>query len=94
MAAASVSDASISYRKEHTMKLTVIRAIPVTLVPAAAAFALSGIPRFKNAQHGIDAIVGEAAWLGFLLAALALIVLIAVALYRRHCRRPSVAART
>jgi hypothetical protein len=65
------------------MKLTVLRAIPVALAIAIAAFFLSGVHRFKTAHHGLDAVVGEAAWLGFLIAALAIIVLVAVALYRR-----------
>lgn len=69
------------------MKLTLVRAIPIALVIAVSALFLSGVHRFKTARHGLDAVVGEAAWLGFLLAALALIVLVAVALYRRFARR-------
>lgn len=69
------------------MHLTVVRAIPISLALAAAAFVLSGVPRFKNAHHGFDAIVGEVAWLGFLIAALALVALVAVAAYRRHSGR-------
>jgi uncharacterized membrane protein SirB2 len=65
------------------VKLTVLRAIPITLVIALTALFLSGVHRFKTAHHGLDAVVGEAAWLGFLLAALALIILAAIALYRR-----------
>ena len=66
------------------MKLTVVRAIPIVLAIALAAFFVSGVHRFKNAHHGLDAVIGEAAWLGFLIAALALIVLTAVALHRRR----------
>jgi hypothetical protein len=69
------------------MKLTVVRAIPLALATAIAALFLSGVHRFKTAQHGLDAVVGEAAWLGFLIAALAFVVLVAVALYRRVGRR-------
>jgi hypothetical protein len=69
------------------MKLTVVRAIPPALATAIAALFLSGVHRFKTAQHGLDAVVGEAAWLGFLIAALAVVVLVAVALYRRIGRR-------
>lgn len=69
------------------MKLTVVRAIPIALATAIAGFFLSGIDRFKNARHGLDAVVGEAAWLGFLIASLAVIVLVAVALYRRRVNR-------
>jgi hypothetical protein len=66
------------------MKLTVVRAIPIVLAIALAGFFVSGVHRFKNAHHGLDAVVGEAAWLGFLIAALAVIVLSAVALHRRR----------
>jgi hypothetical protein len=66
------------------MKLTVIRAIPIALAIALAGFFVSGVDRFKNAHHGFDAVVGEAAWLGFLIAALAVIALAAVALHRRR----------
>jgi hypothetical protein len=69
------------------VKLTVVRAMPIALVIALAALFVSGIHRFKTAHHGFDAVVGETAWLGFLIAALALIVLLAVALYRRSSRR-------
>jgi hypothetical protein len=66
------------------MKLTVVRAIPIVLALALAALFVSGVHRFKNAHHGFDAVVGEAAWLGFLIAALTLIVLVAVAIHRRR----------
>jgi len=69
--------------------LTVSRAIPLTLVAAAGLFGLSGVHRFENAHHGTDAVIGQAAWLGFLIAALATIVLVAVALYRRRKLRHS-----
>jgi hypothetical protein len=69
------------------VKLTVLRAIPIALVIALAALLLSGLHRFKTAHHGLDAVVGETAWLCFLLAALALVVLVAVALYRRLSRQ-------
>jgi hypothetical protein len=66
------------------VKLTVVRAIPIALAIAIAGLFVSGIDRFKNAHHGLDAVVGEAAWLGFLIAALAVIVLTAVALHQRR----------
>ena len=75
------------------MKLTVTRAIPLTLAIAVAAFVLSGVPRFKNAHHGLDAAVGEIVWLGFLIAALGTLVLAAVALYRRRTNRATTTAR-
>lgn len=76
------------------MKLTVLRAIPLVLGLAVVALLVSGIGRFKNATHGFDYVVGEIAWLGFLAAALALVVLIAVALYRRTVRRRTAVARS
>jgi len=72
------------------VKLTVVRAIPLVLLIALAALFVSGIHRFKTAHHGFDAVVGETSWLGFLIAALALIVLLAVAVYRRASRRGAV----
>jgi hypothetical protein len=74
------------------VKLTVVRTIPLTIVVAVICFALSGVPRFKNAHHGVDAVVGDIVWFGFLAAALATLVLAGVALYRRRTRRDSVAA--
>jgi hypothetical protein len=75
------------------MKLTVLRAIPLVLVTAVAALVVSGVPRFKNAKHGFDYVVGEIAWLGFLVAALSLLILVAVAVGRLISRRRSVPAR-
>jgi hypothetical protein len=68
------------------VKLTVIRAIPLVAALGVVAFMVSGIGRFKNATHGLDQVVGEIAWLGFLACVLALVVLSAVALYRRRTR--------
>ena len=76
------------------MKLTTARAIPFTLAIAVAAFMLSGVSRFKDAHHGADAVVGDIVWLGFLIAALATLVLAAVAVYRRRTRSRIVTART
>lgn len=75
------------------MTLTVVRAIPLTFGIAVIAFVLSGVPRFKNAHHGTDAVVGNIVWLGFLVAALTTLVLLAVALYRRRARKAAAAAR-
>jgi len=38
-------------------------------------FALSGLPAFKDADHGVEWVVGGAAWMGGLLCTRALIVL-------------------
>jgi hypothetical protein len=69
------------------VKLTVHRAIPLVLALDVAALLLSGVGRFKNAKHGLDFVVGEIAWLGFLAGALALLALVAVALTRTLARR-------
>jgi hypothetical protein len=68
------------------VKLTITRAIPLVVALGLVAFMTSGIGRFKNATHGLDYVVGEIAWLGFLAAVLALVALTAVALYRRRTR--------
>jgi hypothetical protein len=68
------------------MKLTATRAIPIALALAVAGFLVSGIPRYKDAHHGSDAVIGEIAWLVFLAAALAVVVLAAVAVARRARR--------
>lgn len=75
------------------MKLTLVRTIPFTLAVAIAAFAVSGIPRFRDARHGSDLVVGDIAWFGFLVAALATLVLTAVAVYRRRRRGAASTAR-
>jgi hypothetical protein len=46
-------------------------------------FALSGIPAFKNAKHGIKDAIGGIGWFGFLLTTLVLVVFSAVLLVRR-----------
>lgn len=69
--------------KTHPLRLLV-----TLLVVAFALFMLSGIPRYRDATAGADAIVGEVIWCGFLLAALAFVVTAiltaAVALRRRR----------
>jgi hypothetical protein len=70
------------------MKLSIYRAIPLVLALDVAALLVSGIPRFKHAHHGLDAVVGEIVWLAFLAGLLALLVLAAIALTRaRRARR-------
>lgn len=46
-------------------------------------FALSGIPAFKNATHGMKDVIGGIGWFGFLLTTLVLVVFSAVLLVRR-----------
>lgn len=69
------------------MKLSVHRAIPVVLIVDAALFMASGIPRYKNAKHGADSVIGEIVWLGFLVGALALLALAGTAAARLLARR-------
>jgi hypothetical protein len=38
-------------------------------------FALSGIPAFRNAKHGMRDVIGGIGWFGFLVTTLALIVI-------------------
>jgi uncharacterized membrane protein SirB2 len=68
------------------MRLSIVRAIPLALALAVAGLLISGISRFKDAHHGVDYVVGEAAWLVFVAGALTTIVLAAVALTRRARR--------
>jgi ABC-type transport system involved in cytochrome c biogenesis permease component len=75
------------------MKLTVLRAIPLVLVPTVVCLLISGIGRFKNAKHGFDYVVGEIVWLGFLAGALTVLILVAVAVFRRVSERGAAGAR-
>jgi len=73
------------------MKLSVVRVIPIVFVIGLVAFLLSGVSRFKNAKHGFDYVVGDIVWFGFLVAALTLIVLVSVTLFRTVSNRRSTA---
>ena len=51
-------------------------------------FALSGVPTFRDAKHGIKDVIGGIGWFGFMLTTLALIVYSAALLIRRgHAAR-------
>ena len=54
-------------------------------------FALSGIPAFRNATHGVKEVVGGIGWFGFLLTSLVLVVSSAVLLVRSGLARRSAA---
>ena len=41
-------------------------------------FVLAGIPRYSNAKHGVDHVVGGIFWMGFLAGTLALMITLAV----------------
>lgn len=49
-------------------------------------FLVSGIPAYRDATDGADLVIGQIAWIGFLLGLLALIVLGALAV-GRHLNR-------
>lgn len=69
------------------MKLTVLRAIPIVLAVDIAALFVSGVPRYKHAKHGFDFVISEFAWLGFLVGALAALVLAGTAVARLVTQR-------
>lgn len=67
-------------------------AIVVLAVVDLALFMISGVPRFRDATHGADYVIGEIAWAGFLIGALALVITLVTVLVRRARggRRPAV----
>ena len=69
------------------MKVTVHRLLAAVFALDVALFLVSGIPRFKDAAHGADYVVGEVVWFGFLAGALAFVVLAGVATTRTLRRR-------
>jgi hypothetical protein len=70
-----------------------IRSRHLTLALAVldlALFALAGIPRYSNAKHGTDHIIGGIFWMGFLAGTLALLITLAVRITRTtRARRAS-----
>lgn len=62
-------------------------AVTALAVIDVALFLLSGIPRLKNATSGIDLVLGQIIWCGFLLGLLALIVVGVLAARRAVVRR-------
>jgi hypothetical protein len=57
--------------------------LPAVVLVDVALFMMSGIPRFRDAESGVDLAVGDVIWFGFLAGLLAAVVLAAVALTRR-----------
>ena len=51
--------------------------IALAIIDVALLF-VSGIPALKNAKHGADYVLGNIAWLGFLIGTLTLLVTLAV----------------
>ena len=58
------------------------------VVLAFVLISISGIPRFKNAKHGIDWVIGGVGWFGGCLTVLAFLILLVrtiwIARRRRH----------
>jgi len=50
-------------------------------------FLLAGIPRYSNATHGTDHIIGGIFWMGFLAGTLALLITLALWVTRTTRRR-------
>jgi hypothetical protein len=57
--------------------------LPAVAIVDVVLFMLSGIPRFRDAESGVDLAVGDVIWFGFLAGLLTLVVLAVVALARR-----------
>ncbi|HET8604515.1 MAG TPA: hypothetical protein VFM09_11340 [Marmoricola sp.] len=64
-----------------------LRTLAGLLVLAFVLFMLSGVPAIKDAKSGIDLVIGDITWFGFLLAALAFLVVGAVIVVRAARRR-------
>jgi hypothetical protein len=61
------------FREENDMWRTKAAVITLAAVDVAL-FMVSGIPRYKDAKHGADLVIGEIVWIAFLVGLLALIV--------------------
>lgn len=55
-------------------------------------FMTSGVPRYRDATSGLDNVIGNAVWFGFLIGALTLVVIGVLSLVR--LRRRAGASRT
>ena len=60
-----------------------LMAIIALAIVDLALFLVSGVPRFKDATHGTNYVIGEIVWMAFLIGVLALIVTGVVLLVRR-----------
>jgi hypothetical protein len=74
------------------MKLTVNRAIPLVAVVSFVLLNLSGMNRYRHAHGALNSTISDFVWFGFLLTALATIVLVAVAVRRVLARRRAATA--
>jgi hypothetical protein len=57
--------------------------LPAVALADVVLFMLSGIPRLRDARSGVDLVVGDVVWFGFLAGLLTVVVLAALALTRR-----------
>lgn len=60
-----------------------LMAIIALAIVDLALFLISGVPRFREATHGANYVIGEVVWIGFLVGVLALVVTGVVVLVRR-----------
>ncbi|HKC28991.1 MAG TPA: hypothetical protein VKB75_13350 [Jatrophihabitans sp.] len=68
-----------------------IQHVALALVPLdITLFVLAGIPRYSNAKHGADHVLGGIFWMGFLAGTLALLITLAIWITRTtRARRAS-----
>lgn len=71
----------------HQLDKHPIRSLATLLVAAFCSFMLSGIPQFRDAKHGVNLVIGDVFWFGFLILALLFIVTGAVVLVRTAMSR-------
>jgi hypothetical protein len=58
--------------------------LPAIVAVDIVLFLGSGIPRFRDADSGVDLVVGDVLWFGFLVGLLAVVILAVVAIARRY----------
>lgn len=63
-----------------------LMAVVALAVVDFALFMTSGVPRYRDATGGLDSVIGNAVWFGFLIGALALVVIGVLALTRLRRR--------
>jgi Na+/H+ antiporter NhaD/arsenite permease-like protein len=63
-----------------------LMAVVALAVVDFALFMTSGIPRYRDATDGLDNVIGNAVWFGFLIGALTLVVIGVLSLVRLRRR--------
>ncbi|HET7305792.1 MAG TPA: hypothetical protein VFJ12_14720 [Segeticoccus sp.] len=66
----------------HQLREHPLRTLAGLLALAFCLFMASGIPALKDATSGIDLVLGDIAWFGFLIVALLFVIATAVVLVR------------